>query len=288
MGARADVHAVWPEPLAAWDWRPSGPRTGLATAGRRCAAHRPRICRAVSAAAGPFRPVDRRLARATDGAVAMGRDGLVKGDLPGSEDRADSPIFAAAAKASTRATTHTSGIATADAVIDTTGTYGSAQLAGSRRHAGNGRNGRRTSTSSMVCPTCWATDREHYASRNVLLVGDGDSAVATSLVALAELAAPDPRHLDHLGDASASPRRSAAGQSPVDPHDPHPERSRLARQANQLAADDANHVTHLAATEWSRSPGMPTWTGSPCVCRAGTLARRSSTGSSPTSATAPI
>jgi hypothetical protein len=95
-------------------------------------------------------------------------------------------------------------------------------------------------------PDVLGAERSLYAGRNVLLVGDGDSA-ATNLVALAELAgqAPDTwitwvtrRNAD---DAGATPLA-------VLDDDPLVERARLARLANQLAGDDSNHVSHLGGT----------------------------------------
>jgi thioredoxin reductase len=136
-------------------------------------------------------------------------------------------------------------IATAEAVIDATGTFGHHNWLG---HGGMPAIGELAAEAHIEygLPDVLGADRGRYASRNVLLVGDGDSA-ATSLVALAELAAQAPDTWitwvtrERPDDASQTPLR-------ILEDDPLPERARLARRANRLAADDANHVTHLAGT----------------------------------------
>ena len=177
--------------------------------------------------------------------LAIGRAGLVKQDLPGSEERADSDFRLLLESVDDNAHVH-QRIATADAVIDTTGTYGSHNWLGAGGLPAIGETAAHEHVEYGL-PDVQGDGYEHYASRSVLLVGDGDSAVAT-LVALAEMAASTPDTWI-TWVTRGEPAADRQGPIAVDPHDPHPERSRLARQANQLAADDANHVTHLAATE---------------------------------------
>jgi hypothetical protein len=95
-------------------------------------------------------------------------------------------------------------------------------------------------------PDVLGAQRARYASRSVLLVGDGDSA-ATNLVVLAELAAQAP---DTWITWVTRERPDDASQLPVRALDDDPlaERQRLVRRANRLAADDANHVSHLGGT----------------------------------------
>ena len=81
-----------------------------------------------------------------------------------------------------------------------------------------------------------------YAGRNILLVGSGHSA-ATSLAALAALAA-------HTPDTWVTWISRETGPAPIHvvDDDPFPERQKIARLANRLASDDANHVTLLEGT----------------------------------------
>lgn len=175
--------------------------------------------------------------------LAIGRDGPLK-DEPDDPRRAECDFRLLLRSTSADGHVH-QRVATADAVIDATGTYGRHNWLG---HGGIPAIGELDAAPHIEygLPDVLGAMHGRYASRNVLLVGDGDSA-ATSLVALAELAAQAPDTWitwvtrERPGDPSQTPVR-------VLDDDPLPERGRIARRANQLAADDANHVTHLGAT----------------------------------------
>ncbi len=176
--------------------------------------------------------------------VSVGRDGLLKGEFVGDLERglADFRILLQ----STRPLDHgRQRTATADVVIDTTGTYGNHNWLGHGGIPAVGELAAQTHVEHGVCDVLEA-DRSHYASRRTLLIGSGYSA-ATNLVALAQLAAQAPdtwvtwvtRH--ECDESMPQPIR------PI-PDDPLEQRERLAHTANRLAADDANHVTFFSGT----------------------------------------
>lgn len=176
--------------------------------------------------------------------VAIGRDGLLKGELAGDEARGECDFRILLR--STHPDDHgRERIATADAVIDTTGTYAGHNWAG---HGGVPALGELAAEGQIEygLPDVLGGQRDRYASRNILLVGAGHSA-ATNLVALAELAtqAPD----TWITWVTRRPLDEANPQ-PVCPiaDDPFRERQRVTQVANRLAADDANHVTLLGGT----------------------------------------
>jgi thioredoxin reductase len=176
--------------------------------------------------------------------LAVSRDGPLRGELVDDERRAECDF-----RMLVRAT-GTDGhveerVATADAVIDATGTFGHHNWLA---HGGMPAVGELAAEPHIEygVPDVLGVHRCRYASRNVLVVGDGDSA-ATSVVALAELAgqAPDTWVTwitrERPDDVSPSPVR-------VREDDPLVQRQRLLRRANELAADDANHVSHFGGT----------------------------------------
>jgi hypothetical protein len=95
-------------------------------------------------------------------------------------------------------------------------------------------------------PDVLGAQRERYHGRNVLLVGDGDSAAA-SLVALADLAGQSPdTWVTWITRRMCNEQLPQPVEPPVD--NVLPERQRIAALANRLAADDANHVTFYSGT----------------------------------------
>ncbi len=176
--------------------------------------------------------------------LAIGRAGLLKGQLADDEQRGehDFRILLRAIEDQGHVREY---FATADAVIDTTGTYG--------RHNWLGPDGvpaiGELSAAAEIeyrLPDVLGADHDRYASRNILLVGDGDSAAA-SLVNLAELAATTPdTWITWVTRGHAD--ESLPGPVPVLQDDPLPERRRVALQANGLAVGDANHITHFGGT----------------------------------------
>jgi thioredoxin reductase len=176
--------------------------------------------------------------------VSIGRDGPLKGELVGDENRGEAAFRILLL--STRPGDHgRQRIASADVVIDTTGTYGNPNWLGHGGIPALGELDARTHVEYGLSDVLGA-DRDHYASRRTLLIGAGCTA-ATNLVALAELAgqAPDTWITwvtrGECDEKSPQPIRAL-------PDDPLRERARLARTANRLAADDANHITFFSGT----------------------------------------
>jgi len=176
--------------------------------------------------------------------LSIGRDGLLKGELAKDEAREEHE-FRILLRGLSADDHGRERIATADAVIDTTGTYGNHNWLG---HAGIPALGELAAQEHIEygLPDVLGAKRDHYASRTILLVGAGDSA-ATNLVALADLA----------GQARDTwitwiHRAEADEKSPqpvvCDKSDKLKERSRLARTANALAADDSNHISFFGGT----------------------------------------
>jgi hypothetical protein len=178
-------------------------------------------------------------------ALAVSRGSLLKGDFAGDERREEHEFRLLVRSATPDGHAH-ERIVTADAVIDATGTFGRHNWLGAGGIPAIGELAAEPHIEYGL-PDVLGEHRPRYASRNVLLVGDGDSA-ATNLVALAELAtqAPD----TWITWATRERPGDIAGSPPIRelPDDPLPERAKLARRANRLAVDDANHVSHLAGT----------------------------------------
>jgi thioredoxin reductase len=170
--------------------------------------------------------------------VAISRDGWLKGEGAGSEERADSD-FQLLIRTQDASGHLQERIATAEAVIDTTGTFGRPNWLGPNGLPAMGEAACQARIEYGL-PDLLGKDRSRYAGRSTLLIGDGDSA-ATMLVELAELAAQTP---DTWVTWLTRPRTEKPSSVSTD----IPERRRLAEQASRLAADDANHVTHLAGT----------------------------------------
>ena len=176
--------------------------------------------------------------------VAVGREGFFKSELPGHDDRADGDFRLLLR--TTDATGHVSErYATAEAVIDTTGTYSRPNSLGPGGLPAIGEELAAAQIEYGV-PDVLGAEHSVYAGRSILLVGDGDSA-ATTLVALAELAGQTPNTWVTWITRGAADSE-ATGPISVDAHDPINARTLMARRANQLATDDANHITHLRGT----------------------------------------
>jgi hypothetical protein len=175
--------------------------------------------------------------------VCVGRSGLLKGEHAGSQDREDSDFRLLLRSVDAEGHTR-ERFATAEAVIDATGTFGRHNWLGPDGLPAIGELAAREHVEYRL-PDVLGAQHHHYASRNILLVGDGDSAAA-SLVALAELASTAPDTwvtwvTRSQADGSGGPVRALDD-------DPTAERRRVAAAANRLATSDADHVTHLGGT----------------------------------------
>ena len=172
--------------------------------------------------------------------LAIGRDGPLKGELVGQEERIDSSF-----RLLLRTPDNRESVATADVVIDASGVFGNANwlapggipAVGEVQHRGEIEYG---------LPNVLGSQRDHYAGRRVLVVGAGFSA-ATTVVALSELA----RQADStqvtwitrraLDSQAAGPVRQIAG-------DRLPGRLQLAVAANRLATGVLPQVRHWPGT----------------------------------------
>ncbi|MCO6456303.1 MAG: NAD(P)/FAD-dependent oxidoreductase [Pirellulaceae bacterium] len=169
--------------------------------------------------------------------VAVGRRDLLKSELPGDEDRDESPLRILTEDDAGREFT-----AEADIVIDATGVRGQPNWLGP---GGMPALGERRLRERIVydLPDVLEADRADYAGRHTLLIGAGHSA-ATTVIGLAQLAAEVPgtrvtwitRH-----DRSGGPVASM-------PDDPLPERARLTGEANRLAHRADGPVVHWPET----------------------------------------
>lgn len=175
---------------------------------------------------------------------AVGRAGLLKGQEVDSSARGDREfrLLLATTQPDGHVREH---VATADAVIDCTGTFGNHNWLGTD---GLPAIGELDSTSHIEyrLPDILGRHRDRYASRNVLLVGSGIEA-ATNMIALSELASQAPDTwitwiTPHACDERSPEPVIAATDARL------ARQNRLASVANRLAADDANHVTFYSET----------------------------------------
>lgn len=172
--------------------------------------------------------------------VAVGREDLLKHEMPGDDSRGDSLFRILSVRREGQETA-----SSADIVIDTTGVYGLANWLGPGGTPALGERQLRSEIEYGV-PDVLGRAREAYANLHTLVVGSGYSA-ATSVVALAELArqAPETR-------VTWLTRRSMAGEAagPIAevPNDRLAERQQLAAYANELARGVNSAVEHRGAT----------------------------------------
>ncbi len=174
--------------------------------------------------------------------LAVGREGWLKTEGPESEERADSDFRLLLRVSDAGGHVH-EHYATAQAVIDTTGTYALPNWLGPDGLPALGELAARPHVEYGL-PDVRGAARERYAGRNVLLVGDGDSAV-TTLVALADLASQTSDTWITWVTRTAAPETPSSELGCLEHAN---DRERIHEQARRLAADDANHVTHLPDT----------------------------------------
>jgi len=179
-------------------------------------------------------PLRGRIARSTR-VVAVGRDGLLKGDLAGSSERGRSPFRILVVRDGREAILH------ADLVIDATGTYVR------HRFLGDGGIPAPGEIEAAERIDYRLVDLEgprgsDFAGRRVLLVGAGHSA-ATSAAGLASLVEKDPRTR-----VLWAYRATRDPLYPRRPADPLPSRDRLAALANRLARKAIGAIETLPGT----------------------------------------
>src|SRR5262249_11894237 len=117
--------------------------------------------------------------------VAVGKEELLKGDMPGHEDRGDWSF-----RILSRDAAGIENIELFDGMLDCTGVFASANWLGHGGIAASGEEALRDQIEYRL-PDILGADRPRYIGKHTLLVGAGMSA-ATNVVALAELAQSDP------------------------------------------------------------------------------------------------
>ncbi len=157
--------------------------------------------------------------------VSIGKEGLAKGDLIGQEARLERPF---------RLLVQESGgaerVSRADVVLDCTGMHDNPNWLGNGGIPALGERELRELISYRL-PDVLGSEREAYAGKTTLLVGDGHSA-ATTLLGLLELTRQVPRtRVVWLTDHDQDPLL------PVVADDPLPRRAALIEQANRIAAE---------------------------------------------------
>jgi thioredoxin reductase len=185
--------------------------------------------------------------------VAVGKEELLKSDLPGHEDRGDWSFRVLARDASGQ-----ERIDVFDGVLDCTGVFGQANWLG---HGGMPAIGEQSLREKIEyrLPDILGRDRARYAGKHVLVVGAGMSA-ATNVVALVELAKTEPAtRLTWITRREGA--ANAGGPIAVIESDRLPQRAELARRANQLSREGGeisywprNAVERIAQS--SMSPGF--------------------------------
>jgi hypothetical protein len=168
--------------------------------------------------------------------VAVGRPRQLKGDNVGAEAREEDDFRLLLCDGAGK-----ESVATADVVVDASGTFG--------RHNWVGRSGvpapgERAASGQIEygLPDVLGRDREQYAGKRVLVVGAGYSA-ATSVVALARLTADVPgTHVVWI--TRRAPLSDQAGPIVTIDNDRLMERDRLARAANAIAGGSSDAVEY--------------------------------------------
>jgi hypothetical protein len=173
-------------------------------------------------------------------ALAIGREGTLKGELVGSEERDERPF-----RILLRDPQGREWADMADVVIDTTGVYGNPNWMGDGGIPAIGESTLRDRIEYHL-PDVLGTGRDRYAGRHTLLVGSGYSA-ATTLLALVQLAKDSP-----ATRITWATRRTLAANDdgPICRFagDPLAERDLLAQTANRLARAGDGCLRHLPAT----------------------------------------
>ncbi len=179
--------------------------------------------------------------------IAVGRNHLLKGEDIGDSVRADDGFRILFEHEGAEHVTE------ADVVLDCTGTYGSPSWLGPGGNAAVGERRLRDAVEYGL-PDILGSDRDTYAGKHTLLVGDGLSA-ATSVLLLAELGDKHPGSTFHWATRGEKRR-------PVEPipGDELSARRDLTSRANALAGDPPPGCTwecdvHVASIERSGDDG---------------------------------
>jgi thioredoxin reductase len=173
--------------------------------------------------------------------LAIGRGGLLKGELAG-EGRADAD-FRLLVRDAHSVEPAGRRIATADVVIDATGTFAQHNWLG---EGGIPAIGEMLAQPHIEygMPDILGERRTHFAHRHTLVVGDGHAAAA-SVTALVQLGHDAP-----YTQVTWVVRREASEPGPIRriPADPWPARDQLAESANRLLRSELGHLIFWPST----------------------------------------
>jgi hypothetical protein len=172
--------------------------------------------------------------------LAVGKESLWKGDLPGHPDRGDWSF-----RILVREANGNERIEMADGVIDATGVIATPNYVG---HGGIPAVGELALADAFDYrwPDIGGTQRDRFAGRHTLVIGGGASA-ATHVVALATLA----QEAAGTRVTWVTRREGPAGTKgplALDANDPLPARQKLFEAANRLAADSESPVAYWPGT----------------------------------------
>jgi len=158
--------------------------------------------------------------------LVVGKDEVLKGEMPGHPDRGDWSFRVLSQDAA-----GVERIESFDGVLDCTGVFMRSNWLG---HGGIPAIGETAIQPAIEyrLPDILGADREHYAGRHTLLIGSGMSA-ATNVVALGELAKSGPG--TRVTWITRREGLAATGPIAVIANDRLPQRTELARAANALA-----------------------------------------------------
>ncbi len=169
--------------------------------------------------------------------VAVGREGLLKGEAISSDARAARPFRILVEDDSGR-----ERVLRADSVIDASGTYGNSNHLGGAGVPAPGERALRGRV-RYVIPDVLGSDRARYAGRTTLVVGHGHSA-ATALAGLSELARANPK--TRVVWAIRTDRREPFASIE---RDPLAARAELATLGNRIAVSEGGSITvHRSAS----------------------------------------
>jgi thioredoxin reductase len=168
--------------------------------------------------------------------IAVGRAGLLRGDLVDDPRRRSAPF-----RLLLRDDKHGEHAAEADVVLDCTGTYARHNWLGDGGIPAAGERGAEAHIAYGL-EDVLAKRKEHYAGRSVIVIGGGYSA-ATTVCNLATLAESYPA--TWVIWLTRGPRPTPLPRSGSDPLR---ERDRLAARANSLATRGDGNVEHHAQT----------------------------------------
>lgn len=176
--------------------------------------------------------------------ISIARKSLRKADLIGQAERADYPFITLYRDAQGHEATIESEV-----VLDCSGVYDHVNYMGLGGNPAIGELAARPHLDYRLINAA-GRDREHYANRQILVIGTGYSA-ATNICQLGKLAR---QALEtHVTWITREPvAEGQTGPLRLLLEDRLPERQRIAMQANELASNDDRHITHWPGT-WVKS-----------------------------------